>query len=139
LNKKGWVVKRHVCFALLCAIPSVSFAGYYTPKVQEFINCTAYVPTLLRLQYQTGKAKEAQEEVDAARKCLDDKVAAAVEEAGDAADFRAAIKDFYVKAQAHISVMFDSERSEEAAGQAQFEAAQKMKLEAKLAGKTESP
>ena len=132
-------MKKYVFLALFCVFPSVSSAGYYTPKVQEFVNCTGYIATLLRLQYQTGKAKEAQAEVDGSRKCLEDKVAAAVEEAGNAADFRAAIKDYYVKAQAHLSLMFESELSEKAAGQAESEAAQKLKLEAKLAGKTASP
>lgn len=100
-------------------------AGYYPPRIQAFADCMSDANVTLPIDPQR-QAVYAE-----ARKCLDATVAGALDEAGDASDLRAAIKDVYVKAGGKLDA--------QGAGPAKAaydEARRRLYLETKLAGKS---
>lgn len=64
-------------------------------------------------------------------KCTDDNLSGAIAAAGDHADLKQAIKDFYIKARSYIEVLGMNDR---AAYQEQSQAMDRINMEMKIAG-----
>lgn len=110
--------------ALLLMASTASAADKPTPpKIFAFVDCTT--------EASIWVVPDAKQEglYEAARQCLDDKVADALEEAGDSNDLRVALKTFYLKGKARFW-----QRAPRSAEAEFSEARNAVFLEAKLAG-----
>jgi hypothetical protein len=128
---------KSILLLLVSAVFSGSaVAAGYVPKIQAFINCEA-TNHEAKIRMLMGARDAAKTLLESVPKCLDDTIAPALDEAGNAADLRTAIKELYVKAKAYNEKLrFGSEFEERAASSAASEAFDKFNLEAKLAHKT---
>lgn len=98
-------------------------ASYYPPNIQKLVNCMG--SPVVTLSYDRRWSAIA----DEADKCLRENVAPALEDAGNANDLRAALKDFYLKALSRLSTPDDKSATTEF-----WTASRSVHLETKLAG-----
>lgn len=120
--------------ALLCASAHAD-SGKFPQRIQDFVDCNSK-NFVAKMNALTGDREGAKTMLEQVPKCLDDAIVGALDEAGQATDLRAAIKDMFVKSKAYnMALRYGSKYEANKADSELQQAMDKFDLEAKLANK----